>query len=291
MMKQCIEFVRTFTSVGRNELLPVTGSQPKPPVELGRSFSPLCLTATLRKFARIGDGSKGQGCMGQQQDAEEFLCFLLDGLHEELQKFTGTSDQQHQDEGGEGLDGGEGLEDGAHRGGDDEWEEVVPGGKNKTTLTRRTKFCETPISGVFRGLTRSTLRKGGGAKPSATLQPFHCLQVDIKDLPPAEATLENAIALLSEPEILEDSSAAASSAVDGIGGGGGGAGSSSSGSGKGGAALEPRATMSKHTTLEALPKVLVVHMKRFGYDMHTGSPTKLYTKVKFSHSLKLQCGA
>jgi hypothetical protein len=47
-----------------------------PPVELGRSFSPTCLDTTLRKFARVGDG-KGQSLMGQQQDAEEFLCFLV----------------------------------------------------------------------------------------------------------------------------------------------------------------------------------------------------------------------
>ena len=57
---------------------------------------------------------------------------------------------------------------------EDEWAEV--GKKNKTSITRQTQHKETPISGIFRGQLRSTVRQKG-SKPSVTFEPFHCLAV------------------------------------------------------------------------------------------------------------------
>ena len=75
--------------------------------------------------------------MGQQQDAHEFFVFLLDGLHEELAKYSESVDVTvESDEDDEaGQEGGEGD--------DGEWSEVGPG--NRTSITRQTKHKETPI--------------------------------------------------------------------------------------------------------------------------------------------------
>lgn len=50
---------------------------------------------------------------GRQEDSEEFLCFLLDGLHEELKGVV--ADYQKKDEAANGTNGGGGwLEVGQH---------------------------------------------------------------------------------------------------------------------------------------------------------------------------------
>lgn len=219
MVEQCVAFVKNFGAVNDEQAL--EDGKP-PPVELGRQFAPSCLKDVLRKFATSSGSS-----MGQQQDAEEFLGFLMDGLHEELKAYLGLKDAQEQEQESPASD------DAAGKG---EWEEVMSGGKNRTAVTRETKFCETPISDVFRGLTRSTVRREG-AKPSATLQPFHSLPLDIKDLPASDATLERAIAMFSDPEILEPQKDGSGASV----------------------------RVEKQTSLDKLPRVLVIQVCRLAY--------------------------
>jgi ubiquitin carboxyl-terminal hydrolase 10 len=90
-------------------------------------------------------------CKGRQEDAEEFLGFLLDGLHEEL--LPATEEQKA-----------------------DSWIEV---GKNSKPLVARFGANgETLISRLFCGRMRSIV-KSTGSKDSITLEPFQSLQLDM----------------------------------------------------------------------------------------------------------------
>lgn len=105
---------------------------------------------------------------GHQQDAEEFLGFLLDGLHEEAVKvmsrgeLNGTAPAN-------GSDSDTISESG--------WLEV--GHKQRTVTTRTTEISESPITKIFGGLLRSEFRVPG-LKASVTLEPYTPLQLDIQ---------------------------------------------------------------------------------------------------------------
>ncbi|KAM5138751.1 ubiquitin carboxyl-terminal hydrolase 10 [Mantella aurantiaca] len=121
---------------------------------------------------------------GRQEDAEEYLGFVLNGLHEEMLSLkkllypqndkisvsNGPETQLVQEE--EVVnheDQGEGS--------DEEWEQVGP--RNKSSVTRQADFVQTPITDIFGGHMRSVVYQQS-SKESATLQPFFTLQLDIQ---------------------------------------------------------------------------------------------------------------
>ncbi|XP_030890874.1 ubiquitin carboxyl-terminal hydrolase 10 [Leptonychotes weddellii] len=118
---------------------------------------------------------------GRQEDAEEYLGFILNGLHEEMlnlkkllspnnEKLTiSNGPKSHLVNEDEQEEPGEGSED--------EWEQVGP--RNKTSVTRHAEFVQTPITGIFGGHIRSVVYQQS-SKESATLQPFFTLQLDIQ---------------------------------------------------------------------------------------------------------------
>ncbi|CAO3693781.1 hypothetical protein G6F70_001706 [Rhizopus microsporus] len=122
---------------------------------------------------------------GRQEDSEEFLCFLLDGLHEEMTNVLKERQEKKMEE--EVVGKGEG------------WLEV--GAKNKTSNLRATGFEESPISKIFGGKVRSVLRCPG-AKDSINLEPFQSLPLDIQ--PENVHSVEDAIANMTLPEIMHD---------------------------------------------------------------------------------------
>ena len=85
---------------------------------------------------------------GRQEDAEEFLTCLLNGLSDEMTEQIKLVEPERKDgegenDGGEDDDGGEGGEDGEE---EDGWQEV--GAKGKSCVTRRvagTSLPATPI--------------------------------------------------------------------------------------------------------------------------------------------------
>lgn len=97
---------------------------------------------------------------GRQEDAEEFMVFLLDGLHEELLK---TIDKPAVE-----------IEQPT-----DDWKEV--GKKNKAVVTQRTERQPSQMTRIFGGSHRSVV-KSGNSKESITLEPFQTLQLDISVL-------------------------------------------------------------------------------------------------------------
>ncbi|CAO3644989.1 unnamed protein product [Cunninghamella blakesleeana] len=128
---------------------------------------------------------------GRQEDAEEFLCFLLDGLHEEMVAVVKEQIEKHEAEERKRLQ--------ANGSGQNGWMEVGP--KNKTANLRTTGFDESPIKKIFGGTSRSVLRCPG-AKDSVTVEPYQSLPLDIQ--PDGVHSIEDAIHNLTLPETMHD---------------------------------------------------------------------------------------
>ncbi|KAK8928270.1 Ubiquitin carboxyl-terminal hydrolase 24 [Platanthera zijinensis] len=154
-------------------------------IEGGRSFSPIMFETILRKFTP--DQPSGMSARPRQEDAQEFLSFLMDQMHDELLKLGGHSVNSN----------------GGHlalisASDDDGWETIGP--KNKSAITRTQTFMPSELSAIFGGQLRSVV-KARGNKASATVQPFLLLHLDI--LPEAVHTIEDALRYFSAPETLE----------------------------------------------------------------------------------------
>lgn len=127
---------------------------------------------------------------GQQEDAEEFLGFFLDTLEEELLSISSSLMTEPKPK----APGGPSAEGSA----DDGWLEV--GKKNKAVVTRsvrtlifvfwiaflirsrlylQTKSANSPITRIFGGKFRSTL-KVPGQRDSALLEDWRAIQLDIQ---------------------------------------------------------------------------------------------------------------
>ncbi|XP_038892615.1 ubiquitin carboxyl-terminal hydrolase 24 [Benincasa hispida] len=208
----------------------------------GKPFSPLMFDGVLKNFSPDLPSS----ILGRprQEDAQEFLSFVMDQMHAELLKLDGMSSS---------TNGGKSFVVASAE--DDEWETV--GRKNKTAVMRTQSFVPSELSEIFGGQLESTV-KAKGNKASATVQPFLSLHLDI--YPEAVRTIEDALRLFSAPETLE--------------------GYRPSAAGKAGVVAA-----SKSVKIQKQSKIMILHLKRFGYGSH-GS-TKLNKPVHFSLELVL----
>ncbi|KAL3829765.1 hypothetical protein ACJIZ3_018567 [Penstemon smallii] len=204
-------------------------------LETGRPFSPTMFEVVLTKFTP--DVPSSISGRPRQEDAQEFLSFIMHQMHDELLKLEG---QSHLDGRNPSL---------VSISEDDEWETVGP--KNKSAVTRTQNFVPSELSSIFGGQLRSVV-KARGNKASATVQPFLLLHLDISH--EAIRTIEDALHLYSAPETLDEYRAPTS--------------------GKAGVV-----TASKSVSIQSLPKIMILHLMRFGYGSH-GS-TKLHKAVRF----------
>lgn len=117
------------------------------------------------------------------------------------------------------------------------------------------KSIETPISRIFGGRGRSTLRRPG-ASDSVTVEGWRHLGLDIQS--PDVHTVEDALNELSRPETVQVSSARGA-LVDG----------------------------SKQYLLDAVPPILILHLKRFQYDPVLKGVVKQRKVVRFGTELVL----
>ncbi|KAI8067316.1 hypothetical protein BDF21DRAFT_112628 [Thamnidium elegans] len=124
---------------------------------------------------------------GRQEDSEEFLCYLLDGLHEEMTAVLKEQSDKKEAEAAAAANGGDG------------WLEV--GAKNKTSNLRSTGFEESPISKIFCGKLRSVLQCPG-AKDSINQEPYQSLPLDIQ--PENVHSIEDAIGNMTIAETMHD---------------------------------------------------------------------------------------
>lgn len=214
---------------------------------------------------------------GHQEDAEEFLGFFLDTLHEELlaamrksaaraavaeAKANGPASQASASTSSASASGAAREADA-----DEEREVARPvspteegwmevGQKGKTAFTRTTSTSESPITRIFGGKLRSVLRTPG-AKDSVTLEPYQPLQLDIQ--PHSVQTIEDALLNLTVPETIPGVfSPARNGPVD----------------------------ATKQVFIERTPPVLILHLKRFFYD-EVGGVQKNVKEVGYGDMLEV----
>ncbi|XP_015881911.3 ubiquitin carboxyl-terminal hydrolase 24 [Ziziphus jujuba] len=176
-----VEFVSEFE-------MPLGGNSKKTEtniLDVGMPFRPAMFEAVLKKFTP--DVPSSISGRPRQEDAQEFLSFIMDQMHDELLKHEGQSSSIRGSKSS--------LVSSAE---DDEWETV--GRRNRSAVTRTQSFVPSELSAIFGGQLRS-LVKARGTKASATVQPFLLLHLDI--YPQAVCTIEDALKLFSAPETLE----------------------------------------------------------------------------------------
>jgi len=135
-----------------------------------------------------------------------------------------------------------------------EWEEV--GKKNKSSIILQNEFKNSPVTNIFGGILRSIVRKKG-LKSSVTLQPFHCLHLDITA--PEVNYVEDALNMFMLKETVDGYKAPDST-------------------------VEIQA--SKQLTIEQLPVVLILHLKRFTFEQ--GEAHKVHKVIEYEPVLNIQ---
>jgi len=198
---------------------------------------------------------------GTQEDAQEFLTHVLDVVHEEILQAVHLRAQMQNGTGGNhgGARMHEDRTELKEDDGDQEWEEV--GKRGRGIVVRSSNRAEqesTFVSELFRGVLRSELKRAR-SKPSVTKEPFMCLQLEIDR--PVVRELDDALRLYFEPESLEGYMLEAT---------------------------EQAVEAKKHFTIEALPEILVLHLKRFSYNSETFTLSKITKRITYPEELYIQ---
>ncbi|KAM0951058.1 putative ubiquitinyl hydrolase 1 [Dioscorea sansibarensis] len=187
-----VEFISNFDMP--NDLSSKASEMPA--LASGKPFSPNMFDHVLRKFTP--DLQAGISGRPRQEDAQEFLSFVMDQMHDELLKLENPLFSQN-----------EKCSSFVSSVEDDGWETVGP--KNKSAVTRTQKFMPSQLSAIFGGQLRSVV-KARGNKASATVQPYLLLHLDIH--PESVHSIEDALHLFSAPEALEGYKTSAGKAAE-----------------------------------------------------------------------------
>ncbi|KAM4721904.1 ubiquitin carboxyl-terminal hydrolase 10 [Rhinophrynus dorsalis] len=198
---------------------------------------------------------------GRQEDAEEYLGFVLNGLHEEMlslkKLLSPQNDKMPVTNGPEPQAGNDEVvvnqREERGEGSDEEWEQVGP--RNKSSVTRQADFVQTLITDIFGGHMRSVVYQQS-SKESATLQPFFTLQLDIQS--EKIRTVQDALESLVARESVQGYTTKTKQEVE----------------------------ISRRVTLEELPPVLVLHLKRFVFEK-TGGCQKLIKNIEYPVDLEI----
>ena len=134
------------------------------------------------------------------------------------------------------------------------WLEVGP--KQKASTIRTTEISESPITKIFGGNLRSVFSVPG-LRPSATLEPYTPLQLDIHT--PDVNSVVDALKHLTIPEKMH---------------------------GDFKSPRGPNVFATKQVFIETLPPVLILHLKRFQY-ANAGGTQKIWKKIAYPLTLEI----
>jgi ubiquitin carboxyl-terminal hydrolase 10 len=214
--------------------------------KFGEPFTPEFVYEAIRQLPRFASMRRGH-----QQDAEEFLGFLLQGLDDECTHVVGTSLTNVAEAAASEKGAGDGQVDPSG-----DWLEV--GRKQKAAVTRSSgSNISTPITKIFGGLLRSEFRVPG-LKDSITTERYQPLQLDIGS--PDVRNVVDALRGLTRPERLQ--------------------GDFNSPRGK-------DVVATKQVFIETLPPVLILHLKRFQFDAEGHGTIKIWKKVDYPLELEI----
>ncbi|KAF7305663.1 USP domain-containing protein [Mycena chlorophos] len=226
--------------------------------EDGEAFIPTMVYDAIKGKKRF-DGMRG----GHQEDAEEFLGFFLDTLEEELVAVASAlRDPSSSSSPGKPVveekeEKEEPVEDG--------WLEVGPAGGGRKSqrgvVTRTIESTDSPITRIFGGKFRSTLR-APGQRDSVIVEDWRALRLDIQR--DGIRTVEDALGIISHASTIQITPTASA-----------------------GAAAPAPIDASQQVLIEALPPVLVLHLKRFCYDIEVGGVVKVGKQIAFGPELEV----
>ena len=215
----------------------------------GEPLIPEYVYEVIKQLPRFRDMRRGH-----QQDAQEFLGFLLEELHEEcateMRRGTSVSSGRSTP-----VNSTSNVSESADN--DAEWSEV--GRKQKPSVVRSSGsiLTESPITKVFGGKLRSELKIQGN-KMSVTLEPYQPLQLDIGS--PQVNNIVDALKGITTPESMQGDFQSVRGKVD---------------------------RASKQVFIETLPPVLILHLKRFHYDNTTKRTEKIWKKIGYPLELEM----
>ncbi|PVH15243.1 uncharacterized protein CXQ87_003081 [Candidozyma duobushaemuli] len=234
-------------------------------IVVGRPLSPEVL------YQKLVENTKFKHLKwGQQEDAEEFLTYFLDGLHEDFVRAEATVPTTQVDElidfcqqklndsaskqnvkskiktayrvTKQSLNHGEEMEASDEEEETNGWSEV---GSGKRVSKKRVVDVEpSPITSIFGGRFRSVLTiPKGKESQSITVDPFRCMSVDIsqKDVTTIEDALWNSHQIEKIPFKID---------------------------------AEREVTAKKQTFIDQLPKVLLLQLKRFAYQQEADNSSR-----------------
>ncbi|KAB8356396.1 hypothetical protein FH972_023979 [Carpinus fangiana] len=209
----------------------------------GESFIPEYVYDVIKTLPRFASMRRGH-----QQDAEEFLGFLLEGLHDECAHVMKKAAPKPTEVDNESTISEDATTDG--------WLEVGPKQKASVTQESGSVATESPITKIFGGKLRSELRVSG-LKNSVTLEPYQPLQLDIGS--PEISNITQALKAITNPETIRGEFRSSRGPVN---------------------------AATKQVFIETLPPVLILHLKRFQYD-NTGGTQKIWKKIGYPLELEI----
>ncbi|KAA1469297.1 cysteine proteinase [Dentipellis sp. KUC8613] len=218
--------------------------------EMSESFMPTYVYEAMKETRRF-ENMRG----GHQEDAEEFFGFYLDTLEEELLSLLSSLNPSKAAAPAAPANTKaveEREEETPH---EDGWMEV--GKRNKMVVTRTLKSTESPITRIFGGKFRSTLR-APHQRDSVMVEDWRALQLDIQR--DNVHTIKDALSHISQPQSVQVTSPT-----------------------RPGVTIEA----SQQILIESLPPILVLHLKRFLYDVNAKGVVKIGKMVQFTPELEI----